>query len=399
MKAQPQLKPDEFSVTVICDSLHPDDIEEVQRSLAESHYDFKVDVVHKTRVESDPGLLFIGIHTKLVVRFSAKWFYGRTRQGGVKAVVKAIDDVLARSPHDRDLRPTPSFDSNGQGSVTIEEWLRPLAKKRSWSRGDILTAVGLPLLVISTIAASIVVPEVRRLLHLDPQQTIEPVKKPAATPTVQPPAATPQNTEPRKPEVPKPKKGRLTQKSKTYVTGNGNVAGNNVSGDNNVTGNNNAVPTAVAPNGIAISGGTVTNPTVNNVTALPDLTMSDAQEQQVSDLLGQTFAGLDVSIIVVQANQNTRDFSDRLIRILKSSGANVEVSTAWMYVPPSGVDLHKGLSVISFPSEQKDTVGRFAEALGTAKVIQVLPIYNVKDNKVNIIVNRSSETPGEARRN
>src|SRR6266700_6246217 len=107
------------------------------------------------------------------------------------------------------------------------------------------------------------------------------------------------------------------------------------------------------PYGIAITGGTVNNPTVNNVSALPDLTMSDEQEKRVADSLGQSFAGVDVSIMIVQANQATRDFSERLGRILKASGANnVEFSTAWIYAPKAGTSLHKGMSVTSFPPEQ-----------------------------------------------
>ena len=55
----------------------------------------------------------------------------------------------------------------------------------------------------------------------------------------------------------------------------------------------------------------MTNPTVNNITALPDLTMSDAQEKQVTDSLDETFAGIDVSIVEVQPSRDTRDFSER----------------------------------------------------------------------------------------
>jgi hypothetical protein len=88
-----------------------------------------------------------------------------------------------------------------------------------------------------------------------------------------------------------------------------NVAGNNISGDENVTGSNNqTAPVALAPNGIAIAGGTVNNPTVNNVSALPDLTMSDEQEKQVTDSLGQIFSGADVSITIVQAKPDDEGF-------------------------------------------------------------------------------------------
>ncbi len=152
------------------------------------------------------------------------------------------------------------------------------------------------------------------------------------------------------------------------------------------------------PYGIAITGGTVNNPTVNNVSALPDLTMSDEQEKRVADSLGQSFAGVDVSIMIVQANQATRDFSERLGRILKASGANnVEFSTAWIYAPKAGTSLHKGMSVTSFPPEQKDAIDKLANTLGAVGIIQVLPIYSVTDKKVNIVVNRSAETREEAK--
>jgi hypothetical protein len=402
MPERPQLKPKEVCVTVVCDGLHPDDLEELRRSLADSHYDFKVDVAQKVRTENYPELLVIGIHTKLVVRFSAKWFYGRTRNGGVKAVVKAIDEVLDRSLHDRDRKPKVSFDSNGQELITTETWLRPRTKKHSWSR-DHKLALGILILTgVAAFAAILVVPEFRRFFHLDKpeaSQQIQPEKQ-TSTPNVTESSATPvQNTEPPKPAEAYKQKSRPTQKTQTHVTGNGNVAGNDISGDNNVTGNNNQTgPLAVAPNGIAITGGTVNNPTVNNVSALPDLTMSDEQEKRVADSLGQSFAGVDVSITIVQATQTTRDFSERLGRILKASGANnIEFSTAWMYVPNAGTSLHKGMSVTSFPPEQKDVIDKLANALGAVGVIQVLPIYNVTDKKVNIVVNRSAETREEAK--
>ena len=94
MPEPPQLKPDEFCVIVNCHGLHPDDTEELQRSLAESRYEFKVDVVQKVLTENSPYLLFIGIDTKLVVRFSVRWFYGLTRPGGVRAILAAVNDVL-----------------------------------------------------------------------------------------------------------------------------------------------------------------------------------------------------------------------------------------------------------------------------------------------------------------
>lgn len=160
-------RPDDCCITIICDGLHPDDIEELQRSLAGSRYDFKVDVAQKVRTENYPELFVIGIDTKLVVRFSIEWLYGRTRNGGLKAVIKSIDDVLERSSHDRDRRPKVSFDSSGQEVVTTETWLRPRTKKHSWTRDHKLALGVLICSGIAAVAAVFVVPEFRRLSHLE----------------------------------------------------------------------------------------------------------------------------------------------------------------------------------------------------------------------------------------
>lgn len=167
--------------------------------------------------------------------------------------------------------------------------------------------------------------------------------------------------------------------------------------DNNVGNGNQTAPTAVAPNGIAISGGNVSNPTVNNITALPDVTMSDEQEKQVSDSIGDLFAGADVTVTAVQPDQNTRSVSDRLTRVLKSGGASVEYDTVQMYVPAAGITLHKGVSITSFPSERKAAVDTFVAALGDAGVVKIVPIYDRRDKKIEIVVNRSAETREEAK--
>jgi len=400
MPEQPQLRHDEFCIAVVCDGLHLDDVEELQRSLAGSHYDFKVDVAQKVRTENYPELSVIGIHTKLFVRFSAKWFYGRTRRGGVKTVVRAIDEVLDKSAHDRDLRPKVSVDSNGRTLIAAETWLRPRTK-HPWTR-DHKLALGILLFGgVASLAAIFVVPEFRRLSHLDKPETTQQVpQEKQATPsiTIVPTAPVAQSREPSKFVETSRQESKLTQKTQTHVTGNSNAAGNNISGDSNVTGNNNqAGPVAVAPNGIAIAGGTVNNPTVNNISALPDLTMSDEQEKQVTDSLGQSFAGVDVSITIVQASQTTRGFAERLRRILNASGGNiVEFSSAGMYIPKAGTSLHKGMSVTSFPPEQKEAVDKLADALGTAGVLQVLPIFTLPGKRVDIVVNRSAETREEA---
>ena len=385
-----------FCVIVNCDGLHPDDIEEVQRSLAESRYKFKVDVTQKVRTESSPEILFIGIDTKLVVRFSVKWFYGHTRRGGMQAILAAVDDVLDKSPHDRDLRPKVSLDSNGQELIKTERWLRPRTKIHSWTRDHRLALGILIFSGVAAVAAVFVVPEFRRFFHLDAPQPTSVETKPTQG-VMQSPAPT-QTESPKSAEPPTPKNPKPSQKTATHVKGNDNVAGNNVAGDNNVVGNNNQTgPTAVAPNGIAISGGNVSNPTVNNIAALPDVTMSDSQEKQVSDSIGDLFAGADVTVTVVQPDQNTRDFSNRLVHVFKSNGANVEYNAAQMYVPAAGTTLHKGVSITSFPSERKAAVDTFVEALGNAGVVKIVPIYDRRDRKIEIVVNRSADTEEEAR--
>jgi hypothetical protein len=224
-------------------------------------------------------------------------------------------------------------------------------------------------------------------------------EKQSSTPRVTAPITVPaQSVKPSKPaEESKEKKSRPNQKTQSHVTGNDNVGGNNISGDNNVTGNNNQTGVAIAPNGIAITGGTVNNPTVNNVSALPDLTMSDEQEKQVSDSIGDLFAGADVTVTAVQPDQSTRDVSDRLTRVLKSKGANVEYDTVQMYVPAAGMLLHKGLSITSFPTERKAAVDTLVKALGDAGVVKVVPIYDRRDRKIGVVVNRSSDTREEAK--
>jgi len=268
-------------------------------------------------------------------------------------------------------------------------------KKSRWTRTDKLTAAGVALAVAAIIAA-FVIPECRRLVGLDKPVSQDPQTASVIQPTqsTEPPApnVTPSNLQPR-PATPEP-----VQKAKTKVNGNSNIAGNNVAGNNNVVGNGNrTAPTAIAPNGIAISGGNVSNPTVNNITALPDVTMSDSQEKQISDSIGDLFAGADVTVTAVQPDQNTRDVSDRLTRVFKSKGANVEYDTVQMFLPAAGMTLHKGVSITAFPSERKAAVDTFVESLGNAGVVKIVPIYDRRDKKVEIVVNRSADTREEAK--
>ena len=86
-----------------------------------------------------------------------------------------------------------------------------------------------------------------------------------------------------------------------------------------------------------------------------------------------------------------------MTRVLQSKGAKVEYDTTQMYIPPAGMTLHKGLSITSFPSDRKTAVDTLVAALGDAGVIKFVPIYDHRDNKIGIVVNRSAETPEEAK--
>jgi hypothetical protein len=310
MLERPQREPSEFCVIVNCDGLHPDDVEEVQRSLAESRHKFQVEVAQKVRTENYPELFVIGIHTKLAVRFSAKWIYGRTRHGGVKAVIKAIDEVLDKSPHDRDLRPKLSLDSNGQEIITTERWLRPRTKKHSWTR-DHKLALGILLLTgVAAVAAVFVVPEFRRFFHLGEPEPTSVETRPTQGVMQSPISTQVESSNPAEP--PTPKNPNPSQKTETHVKGNDNVAGNNVAGNNNVVGNKNQTgPTANAPNGIAISGGTVIQPTVNNFSPL-NRRLSDSQKTTLKSCLAAKTGTYTVSAIANngEAYQYAQDFSE-----------------------------------------------------------------------------------------
>jgi len=251
-----------FLITVNCDGLHPDDIEELKRSLETSRYRFKVEVRSKVRTEDYPGLFVIGVNTTLLVRFSTSWMRGRTRRGGLNAVISAIDETLDNSSHDRNRRPRVIVGPNTEPVITTEEALRG-RKRQSWNRADVLTAAAL-IVALLTLVAAFVIPEVRQLLHLEKKPQASKVEVQAA-PKIQ---ALQNPIEPTRPANPEPTNQQ--QKPTPHVKGNSNVAGNNVMGKNNVTGSANTTgPTAVAPNGIAIAGGNVTNPTVNNFAPPP----------------------------------------------------------------------------------------------------------------------------------
>jgi hypothetical protein len=313
----------------------------------------------------------------------------------VQAILTAVDDVLDKSPHDRDLKPKVSLDLNGQELITTEAWLRPRTKKHSWTRDHKLALGILTLTGVAAVAAVLVVPEFRRLFHLDEPQPASAERMPTQS-IMQSPI--PMQTEPPKPaELPKSKNPKPGQTTETHVKRSDIFAGNKASRNDIVTGNNSIGPIAIAPQGIAISGGNVSNPTVNNITALPDVTMSDEQEKQISDSIGDLFAGADITVTAVQPDQNTRDFSSSLVRIFKLKGANVEYDTVQLYAPAAGMTLHKGVSITSFPSERKSAVNTLVEALGNAGIAKVVPIYDRRDRKIEIFVNRSADTQEEAK--
>src|ERR1700733_7273241 len=170
----------EFHITVIWDGPHPDDTIELQRVLAPSRYGFKVEEEGISEIGPDYSLCY----TKFLIRFAVQPFFGRTRNGGLKAVVKAIDEVLDKSSHDRDFKLIISREANRR-TITFERWLRPRTTKQPWTR-DHRLAVGILIFgavgAVAALAAVLTIPEVRRFLRLD---------KPEATQQVQPEKPTP----------------------------------------------------------------------------------------------------------------------------------------------------------------------------------------------------------------
>jgi hypothetical protein len=331
----------DICITIVCDGLHPADIEELQRSLSNSRYKFSVDRDDQVRTEIHPVLSVIGIRTKLIVRFTPKWFYGRTRRRGMNALISAIDDAISNSPHDRDFRPRLS----NEGLITFEKWLRPRTKKHSWIGEHQLTVGSLILTGIAAVAAVLVVPEFRRFFHLDNPETIQQIQpdKRTSIPSVPQPSTVPgQSSEPSKSgEASNLKKAR-PQKTTTQVKGNDNVAGNSVSGDHNVIGNNNnnqTAPTVNAQNGIAILGGTVTSPTVNNY--VPQARhLNDEQKATLSSCLkpipGRYFIA---AVSLTEAYDYAKDFADAFSSAGWSNTQSSPVATMMAAEPVRGVQI------------------------------------------------------------
>lgn len=273
--------------------------------------------------------------------------------------------------------------------------------KKGWSLDNKLTIwIIIPIGVLTLVAALLVVPEVRKWFHLHDQAATENSQTDGKSQqNVAQPVPSSRTVELTKVEPPKTIR-KATQRITTHIVGNTNVSDNNISGDNNVIGNNNQKGSvAVAPYGIAITGGTVNNPTVNNnISVLPDLAMSGAQEMQVAAALDNYFADVSVLLTIVQPSKQTLQFTEALNRILTNAGANVRVIRVWgMYVPPDGIILYKGMSIISFPSNLRDSVGKLANALGAANVVSVVPIFDRDDNKIEIVINRSMERREDVR--
>ena len=147
-------------VTLAGNGLHPDDIEELRRSLEGSRYGFKIaEKIHVENYHDSQGRLSVSNFAyTLGIQFSPRWFYGQTRQGGVKAVVKAVGEVLEKSSHTRDLRPTISIDSDGQEIIAMERWIRPRTEKRSqsWTRDHKIGVAGLVFTGIAAVGLALV---------------------------------------------------------------------------------------------------------------------------------------------------------------------------------------------------------------------------------------------------
>jgi hypothetical protein len=159
-----------FLIAVNCDGLHPDDTEELKRLLETSRYGFKVEVSSKDNTEKYPELFVIGVNTTLLVRFSTNWMWGRTRRGGVNAVVNVVDETIDNSSHDRNRRPKVGVGPNGEPIITTEEASRG-RKKPAWSRGDKVSLGAIVVAVIVGISAFFI-PEVRQFLHLEKKPTV-----------------------------------------------------------------------------------------------------------------------------------------------------------------------------------------------------------------------------------
>jgi hypothetical protein len=151
-------------------------------------------------------------------------------------------------------------------------------------------------------------------------------------------------------------------------------------------------PITQGPGSIAQVGGTNNQATIINES--PDLTMSEAQEKQVSESLGQgTLAGIEISLTILQGTDGTREFATKFKRALESSGAIVTTNEVGMLLPPVGVTLHKGISVMSFPQDTLPALNRIGLALMNARIIRI-PLYGrpARSPTIHIVINRGMDT-------
>jgi len=142
---------------------------------------------------------------------------------------------------------------------------------------------------------------------------------------------------------------------------------------------------------IAQVGGSHNQATI--VSESPDLTMSETQEKQVAESLGQgTLAGIKISLTILQPSKSTQDFGVKFRRALESSGALVTTNEAGMLMPPVGTILHKGISVTSFPPEAIQSLRRIGRALMSAQIIKI-PLHcdPLNSPSIEILINRGMD--------
>jgi len=147
------------------------------------------------------------------------------------------------------------------------------------------------------------------------------------------------------------------------------------------------------PNGICIGGDNNGSATVtNNYATPPDLKMSQTEETQVAETLGDALIGKKISIWLNQPTEKTRDFAAKLKQALESGGATM--NDAGSYIPPGGAIIHDGISFVSVPKKDLAIANRIAQALGAAGVIKAnVPVLSVSgEEHIEILVNRGMET-------
>jgi hypothetical protein len=166
----------EVKITVDCGTLLDDQIEVLKTDLAESKFQFRVD--EKASGVDYPGRYAVlsNLAIKLYVYFNPEWWWGRTRHGGIIAVLEAFDDVIEHGPNEQSKQHRAVLnETENEIIVKAERFSRP-RRKEPWSRTDKLAFVGIVVAVAAILVGVIIavtVPEARQFLGLE--------KKPEST--------------------------------------------------------------------------------------------------------------------------------------------------------------------------------------------------------------------------